>query len=100
MKWHLVSALVGFSGCLWHVYQILSRLGLLGSKFKGAKMKAGEIQVLKDLVDVELPKIEAAEISRLPAEYAGIVSLVVSALAPKIQAALDAKIAEIPVDAA
>lgn len=63
-------------------------------------MKAAEIQVLKDLVDVELPKIEAAEISRLPVQYAGIVSIVVAALGPKIQAALDAKIAQIPVDAA
>lgn len=63
-------------------------------------MKPAEIQVLKDLVDVELPKIEQAEISRLPPQYAGIVSLVVAALGPKIQAALDAKVAAIPVDPA
>ncbi len=63
-------------------------------------MKAAEIQILKDLVDVELPKVEAAEIARLPAAYAGIVSVVVAALGPKIQEALDAEIAKIPVDPA
>lgn len=61
-------------------------------------MKAGEIQVLKDLVDVELPKLEAAECSRLPAAYQPIVQAVIAALQPALQAALDAKIAQIPVD--
>jgi hypothetical protein len=63
-------------------------------------MKAGEIQVLKDLVDVELPKIEQAECQRLPATYQPLVQAVIAALQPAIQAALDAKIAQIPVDAA
>jgi hypothetical protein len=61
-------------------------------------VKAGEIQVLKDLVDKELPLIEQAECERLPAAYQGVVKLVIAALQPKIQEALDAKIAQIPVD--
>lgn len=63
-------------------------------------MKAGEIQVLKDLVDTEMPKIEAAECERLPAAYQPVVKMVIAALQPAIQTALDAKIAAIPVDAA
>lgn len=63
-------------------------------------MKAAEIQVLKDLIDVELPKIEQAEISRLPAPYQAIVSVVVAALGPQIQKALDARIDQISVDPA
>lgn len=63
-------------------------------------MKAKEIEVLKDLVDQELPKIEQAECERLPLAYQPIVKIVVAALAPKIQEALDAQIAKLPVDAA
>lgn len=61
-------------------------------------MKAGEVQVLKDLVDVELPKLEAAECERLPLAYQPLVKAIVAALHPALQAALDAKIAEIPID--
>lgn len=61
-------------------------------------MKAGEIQVLKDIVDQELPKLEAAECERLPAAYQGIVKALVSALQPAIQKALDDRLAQIPVD--
>lgn len=61
-------------------------------------MKSAEIQVLKDLVDIELPKIEAAECDRLPAAYQPLVKAVVAALQPAIQSALDAKIAQIPVE--
>lgn len=63
-------------------------------------MKAGEIQVLKDLVDVELPKIEAAECERLPAAYGAVVKGLIAVIQPALQAALDAKIAQIPVDPA
>jgi hypothetical protein len=63
-------------------------------------MKAGEIQVLKDLVDSELPKIEQAECDRLPLAYQPIVKAVVAALGPQLQKALDDQIAKIPVDAA
>lgn len=61
-------------------------------------MKAGEIQVLKDLVDKELPLIEQAECERLPSAYQPLVKAVIAALQPAVQAALDAKIAKIPVD--
>lgn len=63
-------------------------------------MKAQEIQVLKDLVDVELPKIEQAECDRLPLPYRGVVKAIMAALGPQLQKALDEKIDEIPVDAA
>lgn len=63
-------------------------------------MKAGEIQVLKDIVDIELPKLEAAECERLPVAYQAVVRSILAALQPAIQAALDAKIAAIPVDPA
>lgn len=62
-------------------------------------MKAGEIQVLKDLVDVELPKLEAAECERLPAAYQPVVKMVIAALQPALQGALDDLIAKLPVDA-
>jgi hypothetical protein len=65
-------------------------------------MKAGEIQVLKDLVDAELPKLEAAEVQRLmavvPALYQPLVSAILPAIENAVQAALDAAIAKIPVD--
>jgi len=98
IKDHLWHILVGFSFFVWHTYKLFIKLKLIISK--GVHVKAAEIQILKDLVDQELPKLEAAEIARLPAEYGAIVSVVMSALGPKIQAALDAKIAEIPVDPA
>lgn len=67
-------------------------------------MKAGEIQVLKDLIDAELPKLEAAEIQRLmavvPVLYQPLVSAILPAIENAVQAALDAAIAKIPVDAA
>ncbi len=63
-------------------------------------MKAEEIQILKDIVDVELPKIESAECARLPGPYQPLVRAVVAALGPAIQTALDAQIAKIPVDPA
>lgn len=63
-------------------------------------MKAAEIQVLKDLVDDELPKIEQAECERLPVAYQPLVKAIVAALGPQIQKALDDKIALIPVDKA
>jgi hypothetical protein len=61
-------------------------------------MKAGEIQALKDLVDKILPAVEQAEVDRLPAAYRGIVSVVVAALGPSIQAKLDEVISTLPVD--
>jgi hypothetical protein len=60
-------------------------------------MLAGEIQVLKDLVDQELPKIEAAEVSRLPAAYQPIVTAVMAALGPALQVELDKLVTAIPV---
>lgn len=61
-------------------------------------MKAGEIQVLKDLVDKELPLLEQAECERLPAAYQPLAKAMVSAIHQKLQEALDAKIAAIPID--
>lgn len=61
-------------------------------------MKAGEIQALKDLVDKVLPEVELAECERLPLAYQGVAKAIVGALGPALQAALDAKIAAIPVD--
>lgn len=63
-------------------------------------MKASEIQVLKDLVDQILPALETAEIGRLPAPYQPIVKALMGALGPALQAELDKKIAELPVDPA
>jgi hypothetical protein len=63
-------------------------------------MKAQEIQILKDLVDQELPKLEQAECERLPLAYQPLVKAIVAALGPQLQAALDAEIAKIPVDPA
>lgn len=67
-------------------------------------MKAGEIQVLKDLVDAELPKLEAAETQRLlaavPALYAPIIQAILPSIEAVVQSALDAAIAKIPVDPA
>lgn len=63
-------------------------------------MKAAEIQVLKDLVDKVLPEIEAAEIQRLPLAYQSIVTVIVGAIGPQIQAKLDELIAKLPVDPA
>ncbi len=63
-------------------------------------MKASEIQVLKDIVDNELTKIEQAECERLPLAYQPIVKAVVAALGPQLQKALDDEIAKIPVDKA
>lgn len=62
-------------------------------------MKAGEIQVLKDLVDIELAKIEQAECERLPLAYQAVAKSIIASLQPAIQLALDKKIAAIPVDA-
>jgi hypothetical protein len=98
IKDHLWHILAGFSFFVWHIYKFVIRLKII--ILKEVHMKSAEIQILKDLVDQELPKLEAAEIARLPAEYGAIVSVIMSALGPRLQAALDAKIAEIPVDPA
>jgi hypothetical protein len=45
-----------------------------------------------DFVDTELPLIIAAEEARLPAEYSGMVSMVVNGLLPAMTVALDTKI--------
>lgn len=63
-------------------------------------MKAGEIQVLKDLVDAELPKIEAAECERLPVAYQPLVKAILAAVGPAIQVALDAQLAKLVADPA
>ena len=47
---------------------------------------------LKVVVDQELPALISAEEARLPAAYQPLVGAVVSALFPKLQALLDAKI--------
>jgi hypothetical protein len=70
------------------------------ASLKGGKMKAQEIQVLKDLVDIELPKLEQAECERLPIIWQPVVKSIVATLGAQLQEALDAKIAKIPVDAA
>lgn len=61
-------------------------------------MKAAEIQILKDEFDVELPKLEAAELSRLPADWQPMAGTIMSIFSPKLQAILDGAIAKIPVD--
>lgn len=46
----------------------------------------------KELIDVLLPQLVAAEEARLPAAYAPLAAAVVGALLPALQKALDAKV--------
>ncbi len=47
----------------------------------------------KEVVDVLLPQLVAAEEAKLPAAYAPIAKVLIDALMPEIQLLLDAKIA-------
>jgi len=60
-----------------------------------AEGKAAVKALLKDVIDVEIPAIEAAEAAKLPLPYAPIVNGVFSSLYPQLEAALDARIAAI-----
>lgn len=57
-------------------------------------LEIAAVQVFaKELVDVVLPQLVAAEEAKLPAAYQPLATAVVGALMPALQAALDAKIA-------
>lgn len=60
-----------------------------------AEAKAAIKALLQDLVDKEIPAIEAAEAAKLPIQYAGLVNIGFSALYPSLQKVIDAKIAAI-----
>ncbi len=63
-------------------------------------MKAAEIQVLKDIVDKELPILLVAEVERLPAAYQSVINAILPIVSPLLIAALDAKIAALVPDPA
>lgn len=54
--------------------------------------KAAVKALLKEIVDKDLPAIEAAEAAKLPLAYAPVVNMVFGAAYPSIAKAVDAKI--------
>lgn len=58
-----------------------------------AEAKAALKAILKDIVDVEIPAIEAAEAAKLPAAYGPVVNMIFQAAYPALGAMIDAKIA-------
>lgn len=57
--------------------------------------KAAVKALCKELVDVILPQVVAAEEARLPLAYQPLAAAIVSALMPAIEKALDDKVASI-----
>lgn len=57
--------------------------------------KAAVKALCKELVDVILPQIVAAEEAKLPLAYQPLANAVAGALLPSLEAALDAKIASL-----
>lgn len=54
--------------------------------------KAAVKALLKEIVDKDLPAIEAAEVAKLPAGYGPVVNVVFASAYPSLAKLLDAKI--------
>lgn len=61
----------------------------------GADAKLAIKALLQEIVDKDLPAIEAAEAAKLPVAYSPFVNVGFAALYPQVQKILDAKIAAI-----